>query len=203
MTHQQRLGVALVTGVGRRQGIGAAICRELASQGWAICYSWWEAADRANPWGSDEGFGYRFAEELKADGVDAIGFEADLANSTEPAMLVGECNRAMGEISVLVNNAAVSESGGVDELTAESLDRHYAVNIRGMALLTQAFVRQFSGDAGGRVINLTSGQSLGPMPTELAYAASKGAVEALTMSLSPALMLPRHHNQCGESWSDR
>jgi 3-oxoacyl-[acyl-carrier protein] reductase len=56
-----------------------------------------------------------------------------------------------------------------------------------MTLLTQAFVRQWSGEDGGRIVNMTSGQSQGPMAGELAYAASKGAVEALTSSLAPAI----------------
>ena len=56
-----------------------------------------------------------------------------------------------------------------------------------MALLCREFVCNFEAKTGGRIINLTSGQSLHPMPNELAYAASKGAVEALTLSLSPAL----------------
>jgi 3-oxoacyl-[acyl-carrier protein] reductase len=65
------------------------------------------------------------------------------------------------------------------------LDRHYAVNVRGMALLCQAFIRQFTSGVDGRIVNLTSGQGQGPMPDELAYATSKGAVEAFTTSLSP------------------
>jgi 3-oxoacyl-[acyl-carrier protein] reductase len=67
------------------------------------------------------------------------------------------------------------------------LDRHYAVNVRGMAMLTRAFVEQFTRTEGGRIVNLTSGQGQGPMPDELAYATSKGAVEAFTTSLYPTV----------------
>jgi 3-oxoacyl-[acyl-carrier protein] reductase len=59
--------------------------------------------------------------------------------------------------------------------------------MRGAFLLTVEFARRFSGKSGGRIINLTSGQSVGPMPGELAYVATKGAVEAFTVSLSAEL----------------
>ena len=68
------------------------------------------------------------------------------------------------------------------------LDRHYAMNVRGMALCCVEFVRRFQAHftppASGRIINLTSGQARGPMPGELAYVATKGAVEAFSVSLS-------------------
>src|SRR5206468_12465980 len=85
------------------------------------------------------------------------------------------------------NNAAYSTRDGYEVLDAATLDAHYAVNMRGTFLLTVEFARRFSAKSGGRIINLTSGQSLGPMPGELAYVATKGAVEAFTVSLSAAL----------------
>ena len=93
-----------------------------------------------------------------------------------------------GPVSILVNNATYSIRDGIENLTAENLDKHYAVNIRAMALLCAEFVRRYkknlSGHKYGRIINLSSGQSVGPMPGELAYVATKGAVEAFTVSLS-------------------
>ena len=74
----------------------------------------------------------------------------------------------------------------IEQLTGEELDRHYAVNLRATSLLCAAFARHCP-SGGGRIINLTSGQGLSPMPEELAYAATKGAIEALTLSLSAAL----------------
>jgi 3-oxoacyl-[acyl-carrier protein] reductase len=90
----------------------------------------------------------------------------------------------------LVNNAAYSTSENIQTLTSQSLENHFGVNVQGMVLLCQAFVRQFEeGEwvGNGRIINLSSGQSFSPMPEELAYIASKGAVEALSLSLSAAL----------------
>jgi 3-oxoacyl-[acyl-carrier protein] reductase len=188
VAQQHERPTALVTGVGRRHGIGAAICRTLATNGWNLCFTWWGAADRANAWGDREEFGNSFGAELELAGCHSLGIEADLSDVATPAVLVAECRARSGEITLLVNNAAVSEEGGIDDVTAESIDRHFAVNVRGMMLLTQAFVRQFESGSGGRIVNLTSGQSLGPMTGELAYAASKGAVEVLTTSLAPELM---------------
>lgn len=91
--------------------------------------------------------------------------------------------------TILVNNAAYSERDGFQELNAKILDDHFAVNIRSTFLLCAEFARLFekSGIDSGRIINITSGQGLGPMPGELAYAATKGAISAFTLSLSAEL----------------
>jgi 3-oxoacyl-[acyl-carrier protein] reductase len=85
-----------------------------------------------------------------------------------------------------VNNAAHSTSDGYLELDANILDQHYAVNMRSTFLLCAEFARLFKKSQlqSGRIINLTSGQELGPMPGELAYVATKGAISAFTKSLS-------------------
>lgn len=72
-------------------------------------------------------------------------------------------------------------------LSPELLDTHYAVNVRGCTLLCREFAKRHNGRVGGRIINLTSGQSLAPMPENLPYAVTKGAIEALTLSLSDSL----------------
>ena len=178
---------AMVTGVGRQIGIGAAICGELAAAGVSIVFTGWPTYDAEIYGGEHQQWHEPFAEALQTMGVDAFGLEVDLADpaAIDPLMLAAR-ERA-GMLSILVNNAAHSTNAGIDELTAADLDAHYAVNVRGMALLTQAFVRQWEGASGGRIVNMTSGQSQGPMPDELAYAASKGAVEAFTTSLAPAV----------------
>ncbi|CAN5768306.1 SDR family oxidoreductase [soil metagenome] len=178
---------ALVTGVGRREGIGAAICTELATTGHNIAYSFWSPYDRAAPLGSEKNFGASFEDELRRLDVQAHGIEADLSSETEPAELMRKVRALLGDVTVLVNNAAVSEQGDIRQFDAGMMDRHYAVNVRGMVLLTQAYVDQYSGAFPGRVVNLTSGQSKGPMPDEVAYATSKGAVEAFTLTVYPTL----------------
>lgn len=178
---------ALVTGVGRQIGIGAAICRELARVGVSICFSWWTNYDAEIYGGEHRSWHTGLVDELEQMGVDAFGIEVDLSDPVPIETAMASVLGRVGMLSILVNNAAYSTDGGIDEFTADDLDRHYAVNVRGMALLSQAFVRQWNGGPGGRIVNMTSGQSQGPMPGELAYAASKGAVEAFTTSLAPAV----------------
>lgn len=178
---------ALVTGVGREIGIGAAICRTLAAEGISICFSSWTSYDNAVYGGEHRRWLKSFASELQEHGVEAFGIEVDLSNRSAVDSLMPNAGEKAGMLSILVNNAAFSTNGDIDELTARQMDEHYAVNVRGMAMLTQAFVRQWQGPSGGRVVNMTSGQSQGPMPGELAYAASKGAVEAFTTSAAPTL----------------
>ncbi len=164
--------VALVTGAGRRTGIGAAICRELAKRGADVFFSHLE--------GEETEFLLR---ELRNARIRAEDMALDLSLPDSPQQLLDIAEERLGQVSILVNNAAHSTRDGYEKLDAATLDAHYAVNLRATALLCVGFARRFSGES-GRVINLTSGQSLGPMPKELAYAATKGAIEAFTRTLA-------------------
>jgi 3-oxoacyl-[acyl-carrier protein] reductase len=179
--------VALVTGATRRVGIGAAIARELAAAGADVLISFYRAYDATMPWGVARDEPEALIEELRQSGVRAEGCEIDLSQPDAPRALVERAYAVFGRLDILVNNAAHSETTTIDRLDAVALDRHYAVNLRATALLCAEFVRRISSDEGGRIINLTSGQGQHAMPDELAYAATKGAVDALTLSLSAAL----------------
>lgn len=178
--------VALITGVGRMAGIGAAIAQRLAQDGCDVFITYFRPYDEETglAGGADEPT--ELLAELRHRGNRAAGLELDLSNTETPPRLFAAAEAALGPVSILVNNATYSMPGGIERLDAAHLDQHYAVNLRGMALLTREFVRRYQahGLETGRIINLTSGQSVGPMPGELAYAASKGAVEAFTVSLS-------------------
>jgi 3-oxoacyl-[acyl-carrier protein] reductase len=167
--------VALVTG--GNTGIGAATVRALASEGAAVGIAYFEDTQRARD----------LADEVRARGSRAMVVEVDLANVQQLEPLLDAVEQALGPLEILVNNAAHSSRDGYAALSAAQLDRHYAVNARGTALLTAAFARRYRGGIGGRVINLTSGQGTGPMVGELAYAASKGAIEALTRTFAAEL----------------
>lgn len=179
-----RTRVALVTGVGRRRGIGSAICRALACRGADIFFTHWKAYDRDAPWPTDEAEPGVLLGELRSMGVRAEGMDLDLSLPDSPERLLDVVVERLGPPSILVNNAAYSTRDGFERLDAQTLDAHYAVNLRAAALLSVGFARRYSGGPGGRIINLTSGQSLGPMPEELAYAATKGAIEAFTLTLA-------------------
>ena len=176
--------VALVTGVGRKRGIGSAVCRALASRGADVVLSHWKAYDREMPWASDEDEPEALVGELRAAGVGAVGVEMDLSSPDSAWLLLDAAEEKLGRPSILVNTAAYSTRDGFEALDAETLDVHYAVNVRAMALLSVGFARRHPGGPGGRIINFSSGQSLGPMPGELAYIATKGAIEAFTRTLA-------------------
>ncbi len=167
--------VALVTG--GNTGIGAATVRALMAEGTRVAIAFYRAPE--------------LAEELVAaarlGSGTAAAFRVDLSDVTSLGPLLDDVERALGPLMILINNAAHSERDGYERLTAAELDRHFAVNARATALLTAEFARRFRGQTGGRVVNLTSGQGTGPMPGELAYVASKGAIEALTRTLAAEL----------------
>ena len=179
--------VALVTGVTRRQGIGAAIALELARAGADVCTGYYRPYDQAMPWGVEEAEPEAILDTLSATGVQAHGVEIDLGLPEGPRTLFSLARQRFGRIDILVNNAAYSTETTVEGMTAEDLDRHYAVNLRAMILLCLEYIKGFTQGGAGRIINLTSGQGLGPMPHELAYAATKAGVDAFTLSLSAAV----------------
>jgi 3-oxoacyl-[acyl-carrier protein] reductase len=184
MTENTVRRVALVTGASRQNGIGAAICRALAEVGTDVAFTHWQRYDLQFPWGADANDPAALLDELRAAGGRAEAFEVDLSLPETPAVLFDAVEERFGTVAILVNNAAYSTQDGWEALDAATLDAHYAVNMRGMALLCVEFARRWPGGLGGRIVNLTSGQSQGPMPTELSYATTKGAVEAFTVSLA-------------------
>lgn len=176
--------VALVTGASRRRGIGTAICRALAGEGADIFFTYWVPFDRTQPVGGEPGFPAELQEELRGTGVRAESMEIDLSLPEAPDKLLDAVAENLDPPSILVNNAAYSTRDGFEKLDAATLDAHYAVNVRATALLSVGFARRYEGGSGGRIVNLTSGQSLGPMTGELAYTATKGAIEAFTVTLA-------------------
>lgn len=176
--------IALVTGASRLDGIGAAVCREFAKNGCHVFFTYWAPYDEGMPWGSDASEPDRLKEELLQYGVKAAGVEMDLTRFDGLDGLLEQVTQEIGPPDILVNNAAYSTNNDYTNLTAEELDRHFKVNVGATALLSSQFAKRFKKKAGGRIINLTSGQSQGPMPGELAYATTKGAVDALTVTLA-------------------
>ena len=176
--------IAIVTGASRRIGIGAAIAHALAAAGADIFLTYFMPYDADQPWGSSPSEVEQQLAALNALGVRAYGMEANLSQPETPRRIFEAVEGLLGKVSILVNNATVSENGDIDTLDAAQLDRHYAVNLRGTALLCKEFVQRWPVGSGGRIINMTSGQGVTPMPGELAYIATKGAIDALTASLA-------------------
>lgn len=176
--------IAIVTGASRKVGIGQAIARELAHDGAAVFITYYRPYDHESGLAGPASEPEQLLEELRQAGCTVSGMELDLSDPGAPIRLFDAVEAAFGPASILINNAAYSMHDGIENLTAEILDRTYALNLRGTALMCVEFVRRHTAGMPGRIINLSSGQSLGPMPGELAYVATKGAVEAFTRSLS-------------------
>jgi 3-oxoacyl-[acyl-carrier protein] reductase len=180
--------VAFVTGVSRQKGIGYAIARRLAGMGADLFIHAYAPYDAQQPWGADPQGIAPMLETLREYGVRVESCEADLSEPAAPEEAMAAAVQRYGHVDVLVVNHTYSTMGALEDLTASEIDRHMAVNVRGSLLLIKAFAAQHDGRPGGRVILMTSGQHLGPMPEELAYIASKGALHQLTASLSAHLI---------------
>lgn len=180
---------ALITGVSRRAGIGYALARRLGDLGADLYLHGWRAHDAQQPWGEDPAGSEDLVDALRSEtGSRAEYTESDLDDPEAPDRLVAGAVRSYGHLDILIANHARSGSGDIGSLTAAELDAHLSVNVRATALLVQAFALAHDGRDGGRVVLFTSGQHLGPMPGELDYALSKGAVHQMTLPFASALI---------------
>ncbi len=181
---------ALVTGVSRRRGIGFAVASRLVSMGASLAVHHHVPHD-VDEYGSSEDVDELLAElraSLRGEArlVDVTG---DLGDATTAEGLVPAVRCMLGHIDVLIcNHAHGGDATSLGDLTARALDRHWAVNTRATLLLTAAFSAQHDGRPGGRVIWMTSGQMLGPMSDNLAYAVSKAALAGATWSVADDLL---------------
>jgi 3-oxoacyl-[acyl-carrier protein] reductase len=176
--------IAVVTGASRLNGIGAGIAVELASKNIDIFFTYWTKYDQEMPWGIGENEPEQLKNTIEKYGVRCESLELDISEPSAAVKLFDYLEEKLGKASILVNNAAYGIDAGYEKLTAEIIDKHYLVNIRGTMLLSLEFAKRFTNAKGGRIINLTSGQSLGPMIGNIAYATTKGAIEAFTLTLS-------------------
>lgn len=169
--------VALVTGGSR--GIGAATAALLAERGWNVAISFRSEAEAAA----------EVVATCESFGARAIAVQADMADPADIVRLFGEVDARLGTLRALINNAGiVAPKARVDEITVERLDHVFAVNVRGLFLCCGEAVRRMStlhGGAGGVIVNVGSAASrIGGAGEYVDYAASKGAVDALTIGLS-------------------
>jgi 3-oxoacyl-[acyl-carrier protein] reductase len=175
---------AVVTGVSRRNGIGFAVARRLLEACNGVFVHSWAAEDESPDPGGIEAV----LDELREAGGPVAHLAADFADPESPAAVMNAAREALNHVDVLVVNHTLSRLGTLEELTASDLDEHLHVNVRASLLLVKEFADHHDGRPGGRVVLLTSGQHLAPLRTEIAYAASKGAVQQVTATLSDELI---------------
>lgn len=168
---------ALVTGGSR--GIGAATALALARDGWDVAISYRERADEAA----------RVVERCTATGRRAVAVQADLADAAQVEPLFSSVTEALGPVVALVNNAGVvSPAALVADYSFERVARVLNVNVTAAFLCAGAAVRRMStarGGSGGVIVNVSSRAAVLGGPGEYVdYAASKAAVDALTVGLA-------------------
>lgn len=185
--------VAVVTGVSRRAGIGFAIARRLIGMGASVMVHHHQAHDDTQEWGGDD-LDALLAElrdhqqQHGARSARLADTAADLADPEAPEQLIARTFARLEQVDILVaNHARSAPDGNLGRLTADILDGHWAVDARSTILLAQAFAEHHRDDRPGRIVFLTSGQHLGPMPGEVAYAAAKAALAGITLTLSDQL----------------
>lgn len=170
--------VALVTGVSRRIGIGAAVAQRLHVLGATVVASGWPPHDEEQPWGTSP-----------LDAGPLAVQRDDLADPAVPAALVDDVVERHGAIDIVVAVHARSSSQDLATVTAAELDASWAVNVRSVVLLARRFAeRHDPARPGGRMIWFTSGQALGPMGDNLPYAVTKAALHQMTASLADQLI---------------
>jgi NAD(P)-dependent dehydrogenase (short-subunit alcohol dehydrogenase family) len=170
-------GVMIVTGGGR--GIGAATARLAAARGYAVCVNYLRNRDAAEA----------IASEIANAGGRAVAVAADVAKEADVIRLFDTARAKLGPITALVNNAAILErQTRLDEMDAARFERVFATNITGVFLCAREAVRRMStrhGGKGGAIVNVGSiAARLGAPGEYVDYAASKGAIDTLTIGLA-------------------
>jgi NAD(P)-dependent dehydrogenase (short-subunit alcohol dehydrogenase family) len=173
----QHNGCIIVTGGSR--GIGAATAKLAAERGWAVCVNYLRDAKAAED----------VVGAIVSAGGRAIAVRGDVAREPDVVGMFDAARDALGPVTGLVNNAGILEHHmRLDEMEAGRLERVFATNIVGAFLCAREAVRRMStrfGGAGGAIVNVSSMASRLGSPNEyIDYAASKGAVDTLTIGLA-------------------
>ena len=181
--------VILVTGVSRAMGIGAEITRVLANAGAKVLTHGNPIYDQSMQYSdADHSFPGTLQDELVTDGnvVRNLGY-SDLSQDGAAEDLIEQARMVFGYLDGLVLNHAYSTHAPIGSWTSEHIDLHLQVNVRAAMLMIQAFARQLPKGRRGAITLFTSGQYLGPMIDEIAYAVSKEAIIGLNRQASYAL----------------
>lgn len=169
--------IVIITGGSR--GIGAATARLAAKQGYAICINYLRDREAAN----------NIVEELKQLGSNVISVAGDVSSESDVTNLFNIVDKQLGRVTALVNNAGILEQQmRVEDMDVARLNRVFATNVIGVFLCAREAVKRMStkrGGIGGAIVNLSSGAArLGSPGEYVDYAASKGAIDTMTIGLA-------------------
>jgi NAD(P)-dependent dehydrogenase (short-subunit alcohol dehydrogenase family) len=179
-THTDRedgmAGGFIVTGGSR--GIGAAIAKGAGARGWRVCVNYRAGEAQAQA----------VVQAIRAAGGDAIAVQGDVAVEADVQRLFERVDAAFGTLGVLVNNAGVDHEVAIADMEREHLERVFAVNTFGPYYCAREAIRRMStvrGGAGGVIVNVSSISAVyGGLPSDVIYAGSKGALDAMTRGLA-------------------
>jgi len=163
--------VAIVTGASK--GIGASIAKYFAAEGAKVVVNYASSKEDAD----------KVVKAITDNGGEAISIQGDVSKESDIFRLFEETKSAFGALDILVNNAGIYQYAPIELVTAESIQKHFNVNVSGSILAIREAVKLF-GDKGGNIINISSGASNTPLATGSVYSATKAALDAITISLS-------------------
>jgi len=160
--------VGIITGGG--SGIGKAIAMAFVREGAKVVIA-----------GRDSKRLDRAATEI---GADCLAVSADVSNVANVENLVSATINRFKKINILVNNAAVLLPGTAESISEESFDQTFAINVKGLWLLSRAVLPYMRAAGGGSIVNIASVLSMVGARNRVAYSASKGAVMAMTKAMA-------------------
>ncbi len=165
--------IAIVTGASK--GIGAGIATALAAAGASVVVNY--ASSQA---GADA-----VVETITKAGGKAVTVQGDVSKATEAQAIVDAAVNNYGKVDILINNSGVYEFAPLEAITEEHVHKQFNVNVLGLLLVTQAAVKHMG--SGGSIVNISSVASRITPPMGSVYSGTKGAVDAITGSLSREL----------------
>ena len=166
--------VAIVTGASK--GIGAGIAKQFAAEGATVVVNYSSSKDGAD----------KVVKEITSKGGKAVAIQGNIAKQADIERVFAETKKQFGKLDILVNNAGVYEFSPLDGVTGEHFHKQFDLNVLGLVLASKEAAKYFDGD-GGSIINLSSIVSVSGVPNASVYSATKGAVDAVTRSLSKEL----------------
>jgi 3-oxoacyl-[acyl-carrier protein] reductase len=173
MTQNLKDQVAIVTGAST--GIGAGIALQLGAAGAAVVVNYARSADAAD----------QVVKSIVGLGGKAVAVQADVSKAADVDRLFAQAKQAFGSLDVLVNNAGVFEFQPLEAFDEEHYHRQFDLNVFALFLTSQKALSHFG--PAGSIVNISSSIVVGPMPASSVYAASKGAVDAMTRALAKEL----------------